>query len=217
MKGVDLSPQSGFLHSFGQREVFVRRWNKSSGLFELVDSLVNENIRSEQNLKSLDPSMAPYPYDSYKRWCGLSNNITSTDLTRLVPECGFIDAIVDYEAKVHLLRDKQTFLTPFFRFRLTTETDVRKLTRKGYRYWQCGLSLRLDMSNVTGKSGGRSTAPRENGPVTLKTHPGSSHPSSINWPSMGCWPIFNSLILPLSLVRLVTLKYDPHLESILLV
>jgi len=100
IKGTDLSPQSGFLHCFAEKEVFVRRWNESSGQFEKVDPIVNQNIRTAENLKNLDRNLAPYPYDSYKRWCGLSSNITSTDLTRLLPKCGFIDAIVDYEPKV---------------------------------------------------------------------------------------------------------------------
>ena len=104
-----MSPQSGFLHSFAEKEVFVRRWNKSSGTFDKVDSLTNENIKNEENLKNLDKNLAPYPYESYKQWCGLSNNIMLADLTRLLPPCGFLDSIVDYEAKVNLINLRLLF------------------------------------------------------------------------------------------------------------
>ena len=75
-----LSPQSAFFHTFSPKEILVRRWNGRSAAFEKVDQLTEENVKMEENLRNLDTNFGPYPFETYKKWCGLSSNLNSADI-----------------------------------------------------------------------------------------------------------------------------------------
>lgn len=92
-------PRADFFHTFSPKEILVRRWNGQSAAFEKVDQLTEENLQMEENLKNLDTNFGPYPFETYKKWCGLSSNLNSADIVRLLPDCGFIDSVCDYVPK----------------------------------------------------------------------------------------------------------------------
>ena len=87
-KASDVSPRSGFFHNFKKKEVFVKKWNEELGTVVDVDELTFQNLQDTSNLKTLDPNLGPYPYDSYKQWCGLSNFVSGDVVKKLqVLEC----------------------------------------------------------------------------------------------------------------------------------
>lgn len=54
--------------------------------FPAVD---NETIqRMKENLKQLDRFLGPYPYDMWKQWRDLTNNIDDNVVQRCSPICG---------------------------------------------------------------------------------------------------------------------------------
>lgn len=61
-----------------------------------VDALTEENLNREENLKNLDSNLGPYPYESYKQWCGLSSHISDDLIRKLQPKSGRIDSVVNF-------------------------------------------------------------------------------------------------------------------------
>ena len=92
----ELAPRSGFFHHFQPKEVLVRRWDEKNGDVVAVDALTEENLNREENLKNLDPNLGPYPYESYKQWCGLSSHISDDLIRKLQPKSGRIDSVVNF-------------------------------------------------------------------------------------------------------------------------
>lgn len=110
-----MAPRSGFFHHFSEKEVLVRRWDEEKGELCAVDPLTNENLQRPENLKSIglfenkytilktitpDANLGPYPYESYKQWCGLSNHITKETIAKLQPKSGRIDSVVNFTPQV---------------------------------------------------------------------------------------------------------------------
>jgi len=96
----EMAPRSGFFHHFSEKEVLVRRWDEEKGELCAVDPLTNENLQRPENLKSIDANLGPYPYESYKQWCGLSNHITKETIAKLQPKSGRIDSVVNFTPQV---------------------------------------------------------------------------------------------------------------------
>ncbi|XP_071842945.1 protein AAR2 homolog isoform X2 [Apostichopus japonicus] len=86
----DKAPRTGFFHCFGSREVLVKRWDPS--LEDIRDEEVtSEEIEEKRNtLKELDPFLGVYPYDNFKKWVSLTNEITKDLVQKISPLCGKI-------------------------------------------------------------------------------------------------------------------------------
>lgn len=83
---VKTAPRIGFFHYFKEKEILVRKWDRSREDM-LVDIVSREEIdRIRANLENMDSSLGPYPYENYRSWFALSNHITEKTVERLRPE-----------------------------------------------------------------------------------------------------------------------------------
>ncbi|RVE43529.1 hypothetical protein evm_011814 [Chilo suppressalis] len=91
----DVSPRSGFMHVFHQKEFLVKMWDKKSEDMS-KDEISDESIqRLKDNLFNLDKHLAPYPYDIWEKWKLLTSHITGELAMKLSPETGVIRAAVE--------------------------------------------------------------------------------------------------------------------------
>jgi len=89
-----VGPRSGFFHFFKQQEFLTKQWNLRE------EDISNEPI-SEQEIDryrqtlmgDLDKFLAPYPFEQYKQWCGLTDFITENTLIRLNPSNKLISSM----------------------------------------------------------------------------------------------------------------------------
>ncbi|XP_050343438.1 protein AAR2 homolog [Nymphalis io] len=91
----DISPRSGFMHYFHNKEFVVKIWDKK--LEDISkDEISEESIqRLKDNLLNIDKHLAPYPYEIWQKWKQLSSQITAELAQKLSPLNGFIRASVD--------------------------------------------------------------------------------------------------------------------------
>ncbi|CAB3404407.1 unnamed protein product [Caenorhabditis bovis] len=89
---IQSAPRIGFFHTFKSGEILVKKWNKKNEDFE--DQLMtDENIREKKNqLKNMDSSLAPYPYENYRSWYALTDFVTEQTVERVKPLKGRITA-----------------------------------------------------------------------------------------------------------------------------
>ncbi|XP_032825891.1 protein AAR2 homolog isoform X3 [Petromyzon marinus] len=95
--GRETGPRTGFFHEFGKRELLVRKWDvgMEDAASEEVASDEVERIRA--SLKDLDRNLAPYPYDTLRRWVSLSGHVTGSVAARLLPLSGRVCAFAEME------------------------------------------------------------------------------------------------------------------------
>lgn len=91
----DTAPRIGFLHNFIPKELLVMKWD--SKLEDINQSSVSseEVERIRQNLKNLDKSLGPYPYDVYDKWKNLTSHITLELVEKLQPASGNIRSALE--------------------------------------------------------------------------------------------------------------------------
>jgi len=83
-KDGSIAPRRGFFHEFSPREVAIRRFNPHNE--ELLEEDSDEEIsRLKSNLQNIDGNLGPYPYKSWKKWVSLSNRLTYSTVSRLLP------------------------------------------------------------------------------------------------------------------------------------
>lgn len=99
-KTPEQSPRSGFFHNFQKKEVLIRRWDEQQGYPMPVDKLTDDNLQLPENLRNIDANLGPYPYESYKQWCGLTNFISPAIISQLQPKTGRIDSVVNFRPDV---------------------------------------------------------------------------------------------------------------------
>ena len=79
-----VAPRTGFFCNFGRGEVVVRRWSKQTE--EIVDTVSEEDKeRVKGDMRNLDKCMGVFPYQSWKKWISLSDQISEATLSRLEP------------------------------------------------------------------------------------------------------------------------------------
>lgn len=86
-KNGNLGIRNGFFHNFKHKEVFIKKWSsqKESVDFDYEFTSIELEI-FESNKKELDRFLGAYPYEEYKRWVSLTNNLNMTFLEKLIPE-----------------------------------------------------------------------------------------------------------------------------------
>ncbi|KAK7094011.1 protein AAR2 homolog [Littorina saxatilis] len=90
------APRSGFFHNFSKREILVKKWDPSIEDIKMDAVRPEELARFEESKKNMDRFLAPYPYESFKKWVSLTNHITPQILVDLQPECGIICAVAQF-------------------------------------------------------------------------------------------------------------------------
>jgi A1 cistron-splicing factor AAR2 len=85
-----LGLRSGFFHNFKVQEVVAKRWNRELECIEDYPMSEDQVENFRHSKREYDKFMGAYPYDEYKRWLSLTNNLNETLLTRLAPETGII-------------------------------------------------------------------------------------------------------------------------------
>jgi len=79
-----VAPRTGFFHNFSRGEVLVRRWSRETE--EIVDNVSPEDQeRVRGDMKNIDKCLGVYPYQTWKKWISLSDQITEATLSRLEP------------------------------------------------------------------------------------------------------------------------------------
>ncbi|XP_076451650.1 protein AAR2 homolog [Babylonia areolata] len=88
--------RSGFFHNFRKQEIMVKKWD--SFLEDIKPDVASpeEVSRFEENKKEMDRFLAPYPYESYKKWVSLTKHITADIAATLQPECGTITSVAQF-------------------------------------------------------------------------------------------------------------------------
>jgi A1 cistron-splicing factor AAR2 len=91
---AEQSLKSGFFHEFKSGELMVRKWNPDQEIFtEIYDQ--EELARFRCNILEFDQFLGPYPLvadpstgnrNTYQEWLSLSKHISSTVLTKILPE-----------------------------------------------------------------------------------------------------------------------------------
>lgn len=91
----DYAPRIGFMHNFKPAEVLVKKWDTENE--DISEEVVSEEEveRFRCNLKNLDKFLGVYPYDVYKRWTKLTNELNDDVAARLTPECGKIRSALE--------------------------------------------------------------------------------------------------------------------------
>ncbi|KAL5463941.1 hypothetical protein EMCRGX_G032893 [Ephydatia muelleri] len=100
------APRTGFFHFFQRQEVFVKKWSPFAE--ELTSNDVTDEMveRIRLNVKDLDRSLAPYPYESLKKWASLTNYISKDVLERTQPTCGVISSVTEVESEEFHMKDR---------------------------------------------------------------------------------------------------------------
>ena len=79
-----VAPRTGFFHNFSRGEVMVRKWSKAGE--EIVDNVSDEDQeRVRADMKNIDKCLGVYPYQSWRKWISLSDQISEATLSRLEP------------------------------------------------------------------------------------------------------------------------------------
>ena len=89
------APRTGFFHFFKSQEIVIKRWNSAQE--ELVDELKNdEEIKKIRlNLQNLDKNLAPYPYDTLKKWVSMTNNLSLAIVKKCSPKKGVVHSVLE--------------------------------------------------------------------------------------------------------------------------
>ncbi|RWS30706.1 protein AAR2-like protein [Leptotrombidium deliense] len=89
-----VGPRSGFFYNFTSGEFVVKKWNKFNEDIDDREVKEEEIERLRLNLHdTLDRCLAPYPFENYKKWIGLTDYISKQVLTALNPVCGKINSV----------------------------------------------------------------------------------------------------------------------------
>ncbi|XP_064402615.1 protein AAR2 homolog [Halichondria panicea] len=92
-KDKKASPRTGFLHFFKQKELVVRRWDKSLEVISSEGILSEDEDRLRISLMDLDSSLGAYPYESLKKWVSLSNYVTEEIVATVRPHNGCVSSV----------------------------------------------------------------------------------------------------------------------------
>ncbi|XP_065322520.1 protein AAR2 homolog [Gordionus sp. m RMFG-2023] len=98
--------RSGFFHWFESKDIQIKQWCKNSEV--LLDNELSheEALKYKSNILSFDQDLAPYPYDSFKKWTSLTNYITKDILNKLNSK--IISSCPDYTTKKFISSKKGT-------------------------------------------------------------------------------------------------------------
>ncbi|RCN25846.1 AAR2 protein [Ancylostoma caninum] len=80
------APRIGFFHNFKSEEIVVKKWDKQKETFS------DEVNRFRLNLKNIDSTLGPYPFENYRSWYALTDFINGQTVERLNPLKGKISA-----------------------------------------------------------------------------------------------------------------------------
>ncbi|XP_022184665.2 protein AAR2 homolog [Nilaparvata lugens] len=94
----DYAPRIGFIHNFKPKEMLVKKWDSEKE--DISDEVVSDEevARFKYNLKELDKFLGVYPYDVYKRWTKLTNELKDEVVSRLTPKCGKLRSALELTA-----------------------------------------------------------------------------------------------------------------------
>lgn len=89
-------PRSGFFHNFVRQEIVVKKWDVYLEDIKTDVPSADEIARYQDTKKDMDSFLAPYPYDSYKKWVSLTKHITPQIAMDLQPECGSVCSVAQF-------------------------------------------------------------------------------------------------------------------------
>ena len=73
----------------------VKRYNPQTEGLSTEQFSFEQVERFKSNLKDLDRSLGPYPYESWKKWISLTSKISSQTVSRLEPIEGLIQSVTE--------------------------------------------------------------------------------------------------------------------------
>ena len=87
-----LGMRNGFFHNFKLKEIVAKKWNNQT---ESIDDYLYSSAELtafSDNKREFDRFLGPYPYDEYKRWISLANNLNEQYLLKLMPASKIISS-----------------------------------------------------------------------------------------------------------------------------
>ncbi|EPB65170.1 hypothetical protein ANCCEY_15767, partial [Ancylostoma ceylanicum] len=83
-----------FFHNFKSEEIVVKKWDKQKETFSDEVASDEEAVTFELrlNLKNIDSTLGPYPFENYRSWYALTDFINGQTVERLNPLKGKISA-----------------------------------------------------------------------------------------------------------------------------
>ena len=89
-----VGPRSGFFQVFKKHDFIAKQWDARDEDISTEPIRDEEIDRYRQSLMGdLDKFLAPYPFEQYKQWCGLTDFITESTLNRLNPSNKLISSM----------------------------------------------------------------------------------------------------------------------------
>eukprot|EP01080_Neovahlkampfia_damariscottae_P005540 gene5540-9360_t len=97
-------PNTSFFEFLEPGDIKVYEWNTKKEDFETVSKDVENEMTSKFKNNKIYQHVAPYPKEIYKTWCGLSNQISKSLLSKLEPVKKKIFPVSDNnsESKYHI-------------------------------------------------------------------------------------------------------------------
>ena len=78
--------RNGFFYDFKFKEILAKKWDPQSESIDESYRFSDEEMeRFELNKKNMDRFLGAYPFDEYKRWKSLTNNLNEKFLKKLLP------------------------------------------------------------------------------------------------------------------------------------
>lgn len=84
--------RNGFFYNFKPKEFLVKKWNSINESVDEYEFNETEIESFKQNKNDLDKFLGAYPYDEYKRWISLTNNLNERFVFKLVPDLKIISS-----------------------------------------------------------------------------------------------------------------------------
>ena len=84
--------RNGFFYNFKLGEVYAKRWNKQTETIDDYEFSQDDLENFKANKNDMDRFLGAYPYEQYKRWVSLINNINVEFLNKLIPKSKIISS-----------------------------------------------------------------------------------------------------------------------------
>lgn len=83
--------RQAFVRNFSAKERYAVHYDKDTENISLPE---NDTVISDDNLKTLDKELAPYPFERFEAWKSLTSHITPTILQSVIGPDGKVDGLM---------------------------------------------------------------------------------------------------------------------------
>ncbi len=84
--------RNGFFYNFKSKEMLVKKWNPQTESIDDYQFNEIEMANFKSNKQDFDRFLGAYPYNEYKKWLSLTNNLNEDFVFKLVPDLKLISS-----------------------------------------------------------------------------------------------------------------------------